>query len=531
MSAWSELEKAALLGTRRAVAQLPPIAPGIDDLLGRLDDADEAHNVLSAAGMLDVYEQIGRVPARLQPKDSRPPDPERRRVCPPEATYFLAQLLESRLRDLLPEFLGALRSAGYRLPETLLPNLLALGYTRPQVRALLLPVLGNSGRRLAAQHAQWHYAAVNSGQWTSVRRAWDKASDARRPTLISQLRATDPALGRALLESSWRAEKDQQRFRLIKALQVGLDQADEPLLETALDDRSRLVRRQAAELLARLPGSRLSQRVTAYVPLYLAWTPGETRRITVSLPEVTPAMRRDGVTGAAKAKPAHARSQEITQLVGSVPLAYWAATWGCAPRELLAAIPTTAWPRTLTAGFVLAATRQENSAWAEALIAQFGLTATTAKLIPILSPLEMRRLTRRVLADQGNHPLADREKRPLGYDHALLKIIRLWPGAWDAETALRVVELFDRHFRQTAGDKRASTAIRDRLFVIARRADPAILTQAEVIFSDLEALGCWRNTAREFLELLRFRQAMLAALDGHGIAAMSEQGDRREPQK
>lgn len=511
MSAWSELERAAMLGTRRTRPKLPPIAPSLDRVLNQLESDDPAHDLLRAAGMLELYEQAGRIPARLQADRRPPPAAEERPPCPPAAARYLAQMLDSNLRDLLPEFLGALDGAGYRLPETLLPNMLAHGYTRSALRPLILPLIGNRGRRLAARHKQWHYAAVDPHSWQSVRRAWERASAARRPSLVAQLRAMAPDQGRALLESGWRAESDQQRLRLIKQLLASLSAADEPLLETALDDRSRLVRRQAADLLARIPGSRLSARVSAYVPRYLAWTPGETRQITVRLPQVTPAMRRDGVTGALNAKPAHARSQEIVQLIGSVPLAYWQEAWGCRPRELLEAIPSTAWPRTLTSGFALAAERQEDAAWSRRIIEVFGVTPVTTKLIPVLSPADLRALTLRSLASERVLPTG-----PGAHTSPLLNIVRRWPGPWDVETAARLVELFAARFRATAHEKRANAAalntIGDRFLSLARQAEPELLPEAQRLLGDTEKLGCWRSTAREFLYLLSLRREMLEVL-------------------
>ncbi|MFN2135339.1 MAG: hypothetical protein ACK2UK_05255, partial [Candidatus Promineifilaceae bacterium] len=103
MSAWSELEQTGLLGTRRADLRLPPISPPLDTLLASLRSDDKAHDLLRAAGTLDLYEQIGRAPGRLQPEFSPPLPPETRPACPPDIGHYLAQLLDNRLRDLLPE--------------------------------------------------------------------------------------------------------------------------------------------------------------------------------------------------------------------------------------------------------------------------------------------------------------------------------------------------------------------------------------------------------------------------------------------
>ena len=71
MSAWSEMERMALLGTRRESIDIPPIAPAVDKVLSILDSEDAEHALLSAAGTLDLYEQIGRMPATARlPQES-----------------------------------------------------------------------------------------------------------------------------------------------------------------------------------------------------------------------------------------------------------------------------------------------------------------------------------------------------------------------------------------------------------------------------------------------------------------------------
>ena len=504
MSAWSEMERVALLGTRRESIQLPPIAPALDRLLSTLNTGDEEHALLSAAGTLDLYEQIGRLPARLQPAAVVGVPAEDMPVCPPDAARYMAQMLEGPLRNLMPEFLEKLQEAGLRIPETLLPNMLAFGYKRAKVRPFILPLLGKRGRWLAGHHERWSYAAVDPGSWPSIRHAWEQTSAVQRPSLAAQLRAEDAAQGRALIESLWRGENDRLRLLLIKQLEIGLSLDDEPLLETALDDRSRLVRRKAAELLAHLPQSRLCRRMIDYVPRYLSWTPDQTRQITVSLPAVTPAMRRSGIVGAGSSLPARVRSQEITQLVGGVPLDSWAEAWQAGPRAILRAIPTTSWPRTLSAGFSLAAARQNDAFWAQAIIDELGIIPVTKRLIPILPAAYISALTLRALSETN--------LKELPKDSSLIAILRRWTGPWDVPLAARLVEAFNAHLRATAAARTSNNLLRELFFKLARQADPLFYDMAAAELGNLEELGCWRNTAVEFLHILRFRRDMLQSL-------------------
>lgn len=504
MSAWSELERVALLGTRRESVHIPDVAPALDALLSSLNREDGEHALLSIAGTLDLYEQIGRMPGRLRPDSAARAPQESMPACPPHAASYIAQMLEGPLRNLMPEFLQELQKQGMRLPDTLLPNMLAYGHKRTMVRPFILPVLGRRGRWLAGHHQSWTYATVDPGSWSSIRSAWEQASAAQRSSLVSQIRAADPAQGRALVESTWRGENDQQRLLLIKQLETGLSMEDEPLLETALDDRSRLVRRRAAELLSHLHDSRLCRRMIDYVPRYLSWTPEQTRRITISLPDVTPAMRRSGIVGANSKVPARVRSQEIIQLVSGVPLDYWTDSWKIEAREILRAISTTSWPRTLTAGLSLAAVRQSDPLWARAIVDELGITAATAKLIAVLEYRDVKAQTLRALNETDVAEIAK--------DDPMIAIIRRWPGPWDVELGARLVEAFAGHFRATADSRAPSHLVREVFFKLARQAEPDLFSNAARQLGDSEALGSWRNTAVEFLHILRFRHDMLDAL-------------------
>ena len=505
-TAWAEMERAALMGTRREQMDLPQIDPALDDLLAGLSGGGAEHALLSAAGTLDLYEQIGRIPARTRPETGAQPPPETMPPCPPRAAGCLAQMLEGTLSGLMPEFLHEMHRAGMRIPDTLLPNMLAYGYKRAAMRLPILAVLGRRGRWLAAHHESWRYAALDPGKWSTIRKAWEDAPAAQRPHLVAQLRAENPENGRALLESVWRGENDQRRLQLIRQFEIGLSMADEPLLESALDDRSDLVRRKAAEILACLPDSRLCGRMAGYVPSYLAWTPQETRQITVSMPPVTPEMRRNGIIGMKNQTPARVRSQEIIQLVGGVPLDYWSDHWDADARAILQAIPTTSWPRTLTSGFCQAAVRQNSAAWAQAIIEEFGITNITAKLIPILDAQMVHALTLRTLneTEPGEFPR----------NSALVSLLRRHNEGWDLALSRRLLDHFVCQFHATAGARGPNHLVRELFLNYGRRADPDLFDYAVAALGDPEKLGCWRNTAAEFLHTLHFRREMRLSVYG-----------------
>lgn len=67
-------------------------------------------------------------------------------------------MLDKRYQNLLSEYLSALAQAQRRVSTEYLANLLDCGAKTPSFRLFILPVIGETGRWLAAQNPVWHYA-------------------------------------------------------------------------------------------------------------------------------------------------------------------------------------------------------------------------------------------------------------------------------------------------------------------------------------------------------------------------------------
>jgi Family of unknown function (DUF5691) len=92
--------------------------------------------------------------------------------------------------------------------------------------------------------------------WETLDEAnWMLATPARKANFIAELRLTDAANARALVEAQLPLEKAEVRLRLIDALGARLSSADRPLLESLAGDRAPTVKRAVTRLLARLPGT------------------------------------------------------------------------------------------------------------------------------------------------------------------------------------------------------------------------------------------------------------------------------------
>ena len=507
MTLWTDLLKVALLGTRRGQLGTGDGNSPLEQFLKQLEENGAEHQLLSAAGSVHIYQQIGAAPLNYPRKLSSPPlHPDPRPPCSPAVTRLLSTMLSGAQRSYMPELLQALQDNGLRLPPRLVPNILSLGFKTPNLRPFIIPLLSPADRQLAAGHPEWLYAGPAIDNWNGAREVWARLSPVAKTRLLQQLRDSKPLLARQLLESTWKAELDSTRTNLIKQLETGLSPVDEPFLEMALDDRSQTVRRQAAVLLALIPNSRLGQRMSSYVQHFLGWTSSGT--ITVRFPAVTPAMVRDGVHGLQHKNPAHVLSKQLIQMVGAVPLAFWTSNWHEDPDTIIRAVLATNWQRTLTTGFAEAAQRQNNQEWARAVLWARGPDLLPTNVIDVLDTADYLAWLDYLLA-QG-YGRAD-----LNFTGPLFKSLRYRTYVGDHHLALALLPIISRYMKQEPSTGRANISALRTFTGMAYRFPVSVLPEAEALFKDPQQFTPpWQNTSAELLNILRFRRTMYQVISG-----------------
>jgi hypothetical protein len=256
----------------------------------------------------------------------------------------------------LPEWLAVAAGTGRRVPAYLLPELLQRGRRDGSIRADLGVLAGRRGRWLAERNPAWAYLLEEpTGETWELGRAADRRDHLRR------LRAAEPGEARRLLESSWERETPDDRAVFVEVLAEGLSMDDEPFLESVLDDRRREVRQGAANLLTRLPASRLSRRMAERARACLTI---EAATITVEAPSsCDKAMERDGI----RAKPPRGvgeRAWWLQQVIARAPLQMW----GVPPGEMLRK-KILDWDSEVKTAWVRAAVLQREPEWARAMFA------------------------------------------------------------------------------------------------------------------------------------------------------------------
>lgn len=353
MSQWEELLSAALVGTERrafALDSLDIVDPG------QLDVAGAEAAVLTSAAVLAGYRRAGWTPATWRGDFPPPAGPDDRPECSATATQVLELLLERSVRIeggtelLVLYWLTACDDAGQRPPDRLFVDLIRFGTANTATRDTVRAAAGPRGAWLAAHNPQWSWGVRVAPE--DVVERFATGSRAERVALLTELRATEPAFARTLIEDTWDDEQAATRAGLLDTLAVGLSMADEPLLESALDDRATSVRAAAAALLDRLPGSARAARMAARAkPLVHI----KKRKVDVELPdEPDAAARRDGITDHRELGYG-VRASWLIQLLAATPLSTWE------PSAVEKADPE------LLTGWAKAALRQRNQEWLAAL--------------------------------------------------------------------------------------------------------------------------------------------------------------------
>ncbi|MFI9509367.1 SWIM zinc finger family protein [Nocardia sp. NPDC052566] len=395
-----DLTSAALLGTARRTPDRTELAPPVAAAASHLR-TDPALLLLEYAALQDTFGRGSVVAGTASTPEPAEDDP--RPLLPRLAAARLARMLRDK-SAFLPEWFAAAAPHDYRAPDALCGQLLDFARGNLALREPLLRLAGARGRWLASRHPEWRNL-VRRGDSVPAEEIWRLGQPPERRDWLATLRHRDPAAARATLTAAWKQESGPLKAELIGVLTEGISAADEPLLETALDDRRADVRRIAASLLTRLPDAEFGLRMTARARAWVraersrqraarATGPEEAACVTtegparaaiqhwnfvIDIPDaLDDAARRDGITdrtvefsyrwGVAP----DVTAGRLRQLVAATPLAHWETALevlgarDAATRVVDAGVPDR-FRQPLFDGWIDAALAQRNSRWAAAL--------------------------------------------------------------------------------------------------------------------------------------------------------------------
>ncbi len=384
MQAWDELVKAALVGADRYPLTLGSSEGMIGALLAQLDASQADLLLLQSAAALAPARRAGYRPAIAPDEAPTAAEAETQPYLSARAVRDLPRLISRHdMHDLLDEWLAAVVKREKLIPPEFLPDLLTFGAANGIFKRRVRAVMGNRGQWLAERNPAWHSMAdiadgemslANEAARIDAERLWRSSDLDTRIQLLESVRRRDAEFGRTLLESTWRQDNATERAQLLACLYIGLSQSDEPLLEAALDDRSKEVRPVARRLLGRLPESRLTARMIArtgslVTPAQRPRGIGRDRLIVQSPRGYSAEMVRDQIERRDPNGQWDERLYWLLQMVSAVPLRHWTSEWELTPTEIVNAECESEFRAVLLSGWMNALTPEDDPAWAQALFA------------------------------------------------------------------------------------------------------------------------------------------------------------------
>jgi hypothetical protein len=492
---WSEIVTAAVLGSERQEIKIPQTSDPLSELVARLDNNDREGILLGAAAAAALYLRAGRLPV----KDNRslpeacPHDDVPR--CTPYAGERLKIMLRGQYQELLPEWLACVAAARQRVQEELLPSILDLGIARFALSEAILPVLGQRGEWLAGQSAEWR--TVFSFEDGSV---WEDGSIDQRRIYLESMRRRDPAGARELLVNVWEQESPKNRADLLQMLSQGLSQDDEPLLERALDDKWSIVRRTAADLLSRLPGSALVDRMRERAMGHIAFISSARGKleIEVTLPEERgEGMIRDGIVKVPPHSQIGERAWWLQQMLSAVPPSFWLQRSRRTINELLKAAKKSEWSQVLLNGWSRAAVGFGDVEWIESLLDISSDHLPAEGLFAGLPPERQELIVGQLLNKASSWSSIDQ----------LYWCFKSCRHRWSEKFSLEVVRGLSEHHEMYA--MRNDIVMRNILTMCVCHIHPEVIPRAiDRMSSVAERLSNRAPLLDHFLDMLQFRYRM-----------------------
>ncbi|MBS0353361.1 MAG: hypothetical protein JSR83_05595 [Proteobacteria bacterium] len=384
-----ELASQVLLGSGRRPPDLPEPPGNIGALLKAAcpQGEDMEVRVLRCAGSLALCSAAGYVPPVAE---GAPPPlcPEERLalVDDPQLLSALPQILVNGPDTLRREAFFRLASKSYCLAPSLLPHALTLGQENHELRPALLPVIGQRGQWLAGLNPEWAYAAGEAAPASDLA-LWENGSQDQRKHLLGRLRQSDPGQARSLLQDGFSQLDARERASLLETMSAGLGLPDEDFLESLLADRSREVRQRAANLLATLPDSRFSRRMTERMAACLGQAPLPGSVFPLEAPAgFSSDWKSDALEeNRAKNESLGERAWWLYQIARCVPLAWWTKTTGLSPGDLIEWAHSTDWSEAILRAWYDALLRNPEADWAAEFVTQTDDSGLRIDLFKVLA--------------------------------------------------------------------------------------------------------------------------------------------------
>lgn len=295
------------------------------------------------------------------------------------ALAILDRLLAEPDAALLEEWATLACEKSVRVRESQAPMLLAWWARQTQRTPEVFRATGKRGEWLSGMNTEWHKPVAGNEITADADERWQTGTPAERAAVLTTVRRIDPARALAMVQATWKEDGAEERGRFLDVLAENRSLADEPFLESALDDKSKGVRIRAVFLLRTIEGSRLRARMTELAKSMISIESerkGILRRTSTTI-TVTPLREydatwlRDGIEEQPFDKSTGKRAWWMIQVFAAADLSIWTDQDALSPAEVLAALGRSDFYEQTAKSMATAATTVPNTAWCEALATAF----------------------------------------------------------------------------------------------------------------------------------------------------------------
>jgi hypothetical protein len=370
MNAWQQLTVNALLGTQKNTT---PIEWPSAELASANQQLSTHHApLLAQLALMSVYQRAGQNAIKLTPVE--PAQNDTKQAATLAQQQPVAYLLSHEGQDYLSIWLKLAAQKNVYFPYALLPNLLNLGSQNKKWRLEIGAVAGTRGTWLALQNSEWAWliGAQISLDNEQLNDYWHSTTAASRELIFERLRQQQPAQALVFLQQIWGEETAATRKNLLEKLLINLTFADHEFLEQCLDDRSKIVKEVAVDLLARVPQSNLQQRMQQQLSYIVTLKKGLIHKSLLidELQSISESLERDGLNPKAAdiRNGLGEKAQWLRDIVACVSLEWLSAHYQMPAQAFITAALKTDWAEAILTGLATAAVRQAQSDWLVALL-------------------------------------------------------------------------------------------------------------------------------------------------------------------
>ncbi len=359
-----ELVRVALVGTQRS--GLSEEAKRKLASLGIPNNDKEEISLLLGIGILSKMKKANFPPIDIsQPKLGSEENPQED-VCSATSIKHLYMIVDGAFENALPEFLFNLSKNKKCLPPEILPNLLDLSLTSNDLWGELRKSIGSRGLWLIQQNPNWDRLLQQE-----VSTSWDLASNDERLKILERVRKKDPDRAIELLEETWASESVNQRIKFLRVLDQSLSKDLEPFLESLLDDRRKEIRRTAVQMLSKIPGSSLSQRMFSRLEglMTIKHRKEKKEKLEIELPDkLENDMIRDGIDPRIQWFKGGVKASRLGQMVALIQPHMWLDYFKMEAEQVIELFVRSDWGELLVQAMVESTFLHKNKEWTRALL-------------------------------------------------------------------------------------------------------------------------------------------------------------------